>query len=604
MRWILVATLFTATAASAAGTRGGSSVFGSKHDLSVTGPGPIKAESETRVCIFCHISHGASATAKHLSSRPEIGNSHVPYGSSTSRSAAQAPTGSSRVCLSCHDGTIAVGETLAGTIRMNGATAGGRIPGTRRSNLGTDLRRTHPVSIDGAAKGTRAPSPASPVRLDAGKVQCTSCHEPHAEFGGAPEGKFLRETTRDARLCGTCHAVAAGTSHATSSRPFGAAQGNDLGYRSVAEAGCMACHRSHGADARGRLLARAETEVDDALCLRCHAGAAAQADIGRQVSKPSAHVMPPDGKHDPAEGPDASARRLPEVSAAAPRHVACVDCHDPHAATSVRGVVPFAGGSLAGVWGIDQAGNRVAPASREYEICFKCHADSANKPGFGAGKLAAPRRAAQDDNLRRVFDPSSPSSHPVTAPGRNADVPSLIPALTATRQVYCTDCHSSDDGPGAGGSGARGPHGSIYPYLLERSYVVGDSAPESPMTYALCYKCHDRDVLLSTRSAFPLHRRHVVEQQTPCSVCHSSHGVSALRGTATGNAHLIDFDLNVVKRVAGALQPYTSDGPRRGTCSVSCHGTTHDAVPYPGFALPTHKAARSTSHGYRPILRD
>src|SRR4051812_22035083 len=33
------------------------SVLNSKHDLSVTGPGPIKASTESEVCIFCHTPH-------------------------------------------------------------------------------------------------------------------------------------------------------------------------------------------------------------------------------------------------------------------------------------------------------------------------------------------------------------------------------------------------------------------------------------------------------------------------------------------------------------------------------------------------------------------
>jgi predicted CXXCH cytochrome family protein len=576
MRWTLVATLFAATAAHATGSR---SVVGSKHDLSVTGPGPIKAETETQVCIFCHVPHSASKTFGHLSSRPDVGTSHVPYASSTSRGGS-TPTGSSRVCLSCHDGTIAVGETIRLRIKMNAAAPGGRLPPGARSNLGTDLRRTHPISIAQNATGLRGPSASLSIRLSpGGKVQCTSCHDAHSEFGGAPEGMFLLETTRDSQLCVNCHAIPAEASHQSSTRPFGAAQGNETGYRSVGEAGCMACHRSHGADARGWLLARSETDADDALCLRCHSGVASRADVARQMAKPYAHTMPPNGKHDPAEGPDQPTHRLPEVSGSAARHVACADCHDPHAATDRPAAAPNATGSLAGVWGIDQSGKRVAPAKREYEICFKCHGDSANKPYAGA-TANAPRRAAADDNLRRVFDPSSPSSHPVTGTGRSAAVPSLLPPWTVASQVYCSDCHASDDGPGAGGTGARGPHGSIYPYLLERNYTVGSRALEGPAAYALCYKCHDREVLLSDRSAFPAHRRHVVDDQTPCSVCHASHGVSGMRGTSSGNAHLIDFDLNVVTPLPGAFQPYTSSGIAAGSCSLSCHGTNHQNTTY------------------------
>ena len=58
--------------------------------------------------------------------------------------------------------------------------------------------------------------------------------------------------------------------------------------------------------------------------------------------------------HDASEGPDQPAHTLPERRAGAPRHVACVDCHDPHAATAILGSGPRASGPLAGAWGIEE----------------------------------------------------------------------------------------------------------------------------------------------------------------------------------------------------------------------------------------------------------
>ena len=56
-------------------------VVGSKHDLSVTGPGPIRATDEKSSCVFCHVMHGSAAGA--LSGRPDPDAKHVPYTSST-----------------------------------------------------------------------------------------------------------------------------------------------------------------------------------------------------------------------------------------------------------------------------------------------------------------------------------------------------------------------------------------------------------------------------------------------------------------------------------------------------------------------------------------
>jgi len=159
-------------------------------------------------------------------------------------------------------------------------------------------------------------------------------------------------------------------------------------------------------------------------------------------------------------------------------------------------------------------------------------------------------------------------------------VPGLASGLTPASMIYCSDCHASDAGPGAGGQGPRGPHGSIYPHILERGFTTADPSAESPVAYALCYKCHQRDVLLSDASAFKSHARHVVQEMIPCSVCHDWHGVSALQGDPIHNAHLVDFDVSVVGLNARGVREYVSQGPQHGTCSVRCHGSDHDARAY------------------------
>lgn len=567
MKRMLLAVLFVPQLA--LGATG--SVTGSKHDLSVVGPGPIRAESETQVCAFCHIPHSGG---EKLSGRPDQGADRSrPYESTTERRRAGVPGGASRFCLSCHDGTVAVGDTRRDSIRVGGTT-GGRIPAQRPSNVGTDLRRSHPISVapERAGKTGLALQGLGTVQLDpSGQVQCTTCHDPHSEFAGGPEGKFLRTSIRGGALCAECHEVNRGASHSRSTASFGAAQGNRMGFTSVADAGCSACHRSHAADVRGRLLARGDAEDDDVLCLRCHDGTVARLDIGRDLSKPSSHRFA-GGQHDASEGPTNARHRLPEASAATQRHAVCVDCHDPHAATDRdAAMAPLASGPIAGAWGIDQGGALAKPALNQYEICFKCHGDSANQPiPSQMGGLSAPRRAAEDANLRRVFGADAPSSHPVLGARAGVDVPSLLSPWTAASVLFCTDCHASDQGPGAGGTGARGPHGSIYPRLLERNYSTADATMESAESYALCYKCHDRSILLSEKSAFRFHRKHVVDQGAPCSACHAAHGVSSRRGTPTNNAHLIDFDLSIV-RVGATLPAYTTNGRRSGSCTLQCH---------------------------------
>jgi predicted CXXCH cytochrome family protein len=426
-----------------------------------------------------------------------------------------------------------------------------------------------------------------PVRLDAGgEVQCTSCHDPHREWLDPEVGKFLVKPSRRSALCLSCHerldVGPPGSAHATSTAPFPPPAGEPTPFATLEDAGCAACHVPHGADVQGQLVKRGAT--DDAGCLRCHASGAVGAPIGADVAKPYAHVADRTGGHDAGEGRAGSARPLPETSAGQSRHVACVDCHDPHTALASGAaparVAPAVQGALIGAWGIDINGERVDPARYEYEICLKCHGDSANarsRPGAGAGGDV---RGTLDRNLRLVFDPSSPSFHPVAAPGRGTYVPSLKAPLSTASLVYCTDCHASDSGPNAGGAGARGPHGSIHTHLLERQYNEVDPHPESPAAYALCYKCHERNVLLSNGSAFPLHDRHVRVAMAACGTCHDAHGVSALSGTELENAHLIHLDETVVKPGPRGERRYQSAGPGHGSCTLTCHEKTHDSATY------------------------
>lgn len=199
------------------------SVVGTLHNLSVSGPGEIRALSETEVCKFCHVPHNAEAASPlwgHSLSRAQY---QTPDLKATGGGLpAPQPDGSSRLCLSCHDGTIALGDVAgeAGDIRMGGAE---RLAPGRRGFIGTDISGSHPISFvvpDGspglaAQESDMGLQPlavitADPdVRLDReGKMQCTTCHDAHSDryhqTGRVP--RFWVKPTYEG-VCLTCHAV-------------------------------------------------------------------------------------------------------------------------------------------------------------------------------------------------------------------------------------------------------------------------------------------------------------------------------------------------------------------------------------------------------------
>ncbi len=190
-----------------------SSILNSPHNLSVSGPGQIKSLSETRVCIFCHSSHHASADGPLWNHETTSAGKFKTYDRTTMLGEAEQPNGSTKLCLSCHDGTIAVGSVhgVKGGIAMRGVGASGEIPVGSKSNIGTDLSGTHPVSIRFEQKQSLAKSymrwppfdPEEEVGLDAdGFVQCTSCHDAH---GSRSEHLPFWNKETFGQVCVVCH---------------------------------------------------------------------------------------------------------------------------------------------------------------------------------------------------------------------------------------------------------------------------------------------------------------------------------------------------------------------------------------------------------------
>lgn len=541
------------------------SVVNSKHNLSSTGPGGIRAVSEGRVCVFCHTPHRASSVGV-LWNREDSTASYIPYDSTTINTLVGQPTGSSRLCLSCHDGTIALGMLVSRSVEVNMTQ---RFLDTGPGALSTDLSDDHPISfvydtsLFASNPELRDPSLLiDEVTLDSNnELQCTSCHDAHDDT----HGKFLKVDNVFSALCLHCHQPNgwSGSTHRISGAVWNGFPPDPWPHTdwiTVDNNGCENCHRPHNAGGRERLLNEPNEEDN---CYPCHNGNVAPLNIESEFSKASVHpITTTTGVHDPAED-----------FLSMPRHVECVDCHNSHQVNSTTAIVPAVTGRLVGVSGMNLSGTPVPAAENEYEVCFKCHADSAS------GTVPVPRQIL-DMNTRFEFDLTNPSFHPVVGPRQNPEVISLLPEYSTSDMIYCTDCHNSDNGPGAGGSGPAGPHGSQYAYLLERQYVMIDNTPETSATYALCYKCHDRNSILADQT-FPEHNLHIVGQQTPCYVCHDPHGISDTQGNATNNSNLINFDLSVVFPDPGSsLLQFEDLGSYSGSCTLSCHGSVHNPKTY------------------------
>lgn len=331
-----------------------SDVRNTKHNLSATAPTStpdsgvrnVTATTETQICIFCHTPHAAESIPKApLWNRKLSGATYTTYSSSSieadAAELAAGPGGTSKLCLSCHDGTMALGSVnvLNGkanqSIALNGAGTGGTMPtgsgatsGFTR-NLGVDLSNDHPISFtydaalasrdgelrapDGDNVGNRSVGVKPKLPLDGGQVQCSTCHDPHLRETDSTKGpsKFLRlnrlqhsEPTGGAFsptgdiICLACHDKAnqtwAFSAHANplvAGEEYTAAAATQRQFPAnlpVWKAACLNCHDTHTVQGARRLLregtdstaspkAGGNSAIEE-TCYQCHsAGGAANA---------------------------------------------------------------------------------------------------------------------------------------------------------------------------------------------------------------------------------------------------------------------------------------------------------------------------------------
>lgn len=603
-----------------------STIVNSKHDFRPTSTAPIRASSVSASsstngpCEYCHTPHHAPSGAYLLNTAP-TNQQFSTYSSTTMQATVTQiqPQDASKLCLTCHDGTVALSDVI--TPGGFGAVQGSSpaLAPTSSSNLASmhGYSDDHPfgfVPVQGAE--IQNPPPGDKVHLDgSGKVQCTSCHEPHQEFIDSTQGNFLVKSNSDSAICLTCHQKQGWNLSAHRLPPdpvedlkYTSAEGAHTGYIGVSRNGCESCHQPHSPQTGERLLKRPEENT----CFQCHDGTVVRLNLKNElVSKAYRHpVMVTPSMHDDSESPMSARFPMPERAASTPRHAECADCHNPHYAQATpHGSIaqpPAVTPPLLGVKG-ESLGNGYLPQSmNEYEICFKCHADSANKPqsfdtsaaGIGYGRN--PKRQGDVSNPNafnaRVEFTTGASYHPVTRP-RNASVPSLRPyvldgagtsittrPLSAGSLIYCTDCHNNDSGRnlGAAGSGPTGPHGSNIPHLLERQNMLEPvpgvaglataGVPYSIANYGLCDKCHDVQGSILRDLSFKNHSQHVVNDGAACATCHAAH--------AAPSPALINFDLSIVGPNSQGQVSFINTGPGHGTCNLMCHGTDHVNVSY------------------------
>jgi len=260
------------------GGSGNVTLSNNPHNFAYNSTG-VKADTEDRICVFCHTPHGASSDSalvngplwNHELSSAIYNNwgsgslvntppyiSNVGFVNMLTDQPAQ-PDGTSRMCMSCHDGTISIGNIVSGSaitmdtadacIDADGSLSTSCIPLTFQ-----DLTTKHVVSVpmndqliaDSAAncdgsQTTRLSYPWNGVSPQSDNVflrptlelypvssgspgvssgfpnnkystnysygvQCSTCHDPHKwNSSSGNEGYKFLVTAQTVTLCIACH---------------------------------------------------------------------------------------------------------------------------------------------------------------------------------------------------------------------------------------------------------------------------------------------------------------------------------------------------------------------------------------------------------------
>ncbi len=590
------------------------------HNLTLSSGASVYSQGSLG-CTFCHAPHSGLGGVTPLWNQTLSKATYTPYTSTTynDQGNTQPTLGTtSSLCLSCHDGTVAVGQSAAyGTLPVTGQM-------NSMDSFGSNLSGTHPFSLVLPMKDAsnlvaslvaqgKTVDPTGAVTLINGNIECTSCHNPHVQGVDRIAQKFLVRDSSGGQMCLACHdpnRVLQGqpnplvgwtnSMHQTATNQP-AANANVGSYSTVALNACTSCHMDHNSTAPARLLRPATPpapSVDSATqaCMTCHEGGTlvspAAPNVMAEVSK-TGHPLPAGNNfHDAAETGLLNNNR----------HATCVDCHSAHGSNQVVtfSAPPTIRPSQTNVTGIsaNDGVTVLLPAVNQYENCLRCHGTSVGKQRLLIYGYAPTRLVSAPDPLNVIpeFSATSTSSHPVTHVRTSPlPQPSLLtnmlnqngtPGRLMEIQTFCTDCHNSDDNREFGGIGPNGPHGSVNSHILEHNYqfsqaaapggLVTNTFPNPDLSlngpYGMCAKCHNLSNVVSN-ATFLKHSNHISQDGFSCSVCHTAHGMGSVSPSVSGE-RLVNFDANVVGQNNGAPISYNRSS---NTCVLTCHQTAHNA---------------------------
>lgn len=308
----------------------------------------------------------------------------------------------------------------------------------------------------------------------------------------------------------------------------------DLKYDVFAKGNCSHCHEQHSSLGGNEPLPAGSAQnpslrfaAEENLCGTCHDGSPATKNIAIEFLKQYRHPVTDYADRHTLSIDEKGQDGLPFRGLN--RHAECSDCHEPHTVqgdtheTSV-GIPRTAtsnavSGVLLGAWGVEPntdpdwlpplGFSEVSPATKEYQICFKCHSYYALQAATGIANFTGPSGVLITDQAME-FSKANGAVHPVRMTLNDQTGSSFPRALESSRMkapwnlnmgtqtMYCSDCHGNNS------SSPAGPHASTNQFMLEGSWTwpfkpaggklwtLADinNNLNSWSTKLLCAKCH------------------------------------------------------------------------------------------------------------------
>ena len=174
------------------------------------------------VCIACHNPQNSnpSVTVAPQWNHTLSSASYELYATTSLKASVGQPGMRSKLCLSCHDGTVAV-DSFGGTVGSGNTQYISSV-----NKVGFNLKDDHPISfrydtalanlsgtlfdpsaksvIIGSGTTTKSGTVASLMLFDGGQLECSSCHDVHNKYTVGTTG-LLKVSAASSAICITCH---------------------------------------------------------------------------------------------------------------------------------------------------------------------------------------------------------------------------------------------------------------------------------------------------------------------------------------------------------------------------------------------------------------